>query len=57
MRQVHQGRGITMHHFTLVAGHLTDTPHAGPVCPKLLSARSSGAVAPLVDEIATARPA
>jgi hemoglobin len=22
MRQVHQGRGITTHHFTLVAGHL-----------------------------------
>jgi len=24
MRQVHQGRGITMHHFSLVAGHLAD---------------------------------
>ncbi|AKN17266.1 hemoglobin glbN [Mycobacterium haemophilum DSM 44634] len=24
MKQVHQGRGITMHHFTLVAGHLSD---------------------------------
>ncbi|MDT5348543.1 MAG: hemoglobin [Mycobacterium sp.] len=26
MKQVHQGRGITMHHFTLVAGHLSDAP-------------------------------
>src|SRR5215472_5672041 len=24
MKQVHQGRGITMHHFSLVAGHLAD---------------------------------
>ncbi|CAM4073764.1 Hemoglobin-like protein HbN [Mycobacterium basiliense] len=24
MKQVHQGRGITMHHFSLVAGHLGD---------------------------------
>ena len=25
MRQVHQGRGITTHHFDLVAGHLTES--------------------------------
>jgi hemoglobin len=24
MKQVHQGRGITVHHFSLVAGHLGD---------------------------------
>jgi hemoglobin len=24
MRQVHRGRGITMHHFSLVAGHHSD---------------------------------
>src|SRR6202022_533665 len=28
MRQVHQGRGITAHHFDLVAGHLTESPAA-----------------------------
>ena len=29
MRQVHQGRGITMHHFSLVAGHLADASNTG----------------------------
>lgn len=31
MKQVHQGRGITMHHFTLVAGHLGDALAAAGV--------------------------
>ncbi|BBX73744.1 group 1 truncated hemoglobin [Mycobacterium shinjukuense] len=31
MKQVHQGRGITMHHFTLVAGHLTEALTAAGV--------------------------
>jgi hemoglobin len=31
MKQVHQGRGITMHHFTLVAGHLSDALTAAGV--------------------------
>ena len=29
MRQVHQGRGITMHHFTLVANHLAASLQRG----------------------------
>src|ERR1700753_720917 len=29
MKQVHQGRGITMHHFSLVAGHLADALAGG----------------------------
>jgi hemoglobin len=31
MKQVHQGRGITMHHFSLVVGHLADALAAGGV--------------------------
>ena len=31
MRQVHQGRGITVHHFNLVAGHLADSLSAAGV--------------------------
>jgi hemoglobin len=31
MKQVHQGRGITMHHFNLVAGHLGDAPAAAGI--------------------------
>ncbi|WP_193046344.1 group I truncated hemoglobin [Mycolicibacterium baixiangningiae] len=56
MRQVHQGRGITVHHFNLVAGHLTDTLNAAGV-PKPLVTEIIGVVAPLADDIATARTA
>jgi hemoglobin len=56
MRQVHQGRGITAHHFALVAGHLSDSLTAAGV-PEQLVAEIIGAVAPLADEIATARSA
>lgn len=56
MRQVHQGRGITMHHFNLVAGHLSDSLSAAGV-PEELVAQIIAAVAPLADEIATARSA
>jgi hemoglobin len=31
MKQVHQGRGITMHHFSLVAGHLAEALAAAGV--------------------------
>jgi hemoglobin len=31
MKQVHQGRGITMRHFSLVAGHLADALTAAGV--------------------------
>ena len=56
MRQVHQGRGITAHHFGLVAGHLSDSLTAAGV-PEELVAQILAAVAPLADEIATARSA
>lgn len=56
MRQVHQGRGITMHHFDLVAGHLADSLAAAGV-PEGVVAQIIAAVAPLAGEIATARSA
>jgi hemoglobin len=56
MRQVHQGRGIRMHHFNLVAGHLTDSLSAAGV-PDDIVEQIIGAVAPLAEEIATARSA
>ncbi|WP_280361144.1 group I truncated hemoglobin [Nocardia wallacei] len=52
MKQVHQGRGITMHHFGLVAGHLTDSLKTAGV-PDDLVAQIIGAVAPLADDIAS----
>jgi hemoglobin len=56
MRQVHQGRGITAHHFNLVAGHLTESLHAAGV-PVATVEQIIGAIAPLADEIVTARSA
>jgi hemoglobin len=56
MRQVHQGRGITMDHFNLVAGHLTDSLSAAGV-PHEIVGTIIGAIAPLADDIATARTA
>ncbi|KUI30969.1 group 1 truncated hemoglobin [Mycobacterium sp. GA-2829] len=56
MRQVHQGRGITVHHFTLVARHLTDTLTAAGV-PEPLVSQIIAAIAPLADDIATPRSA
>ncbi|ORX04078.1 hemin receptor [Mycobacterium triplex] len=50
MKQVHQGRGITMHHFSLVAGHLADALAAAGVPPKTVT-DILGAVAPLAPEI------
>jgi hemoglobin len=41
MRQVHRGRGITMHHFNLVAGHLTDSLVAAGVPDDIATARSA----------------
>jgi hemoglobin len=52
MKQVHQGRGITLDHFTLVAGHLSATLTAAGV-PDDLVAQIIGAVAPLAPEIAS----
>lgn len=56
MRQVHQGRGITMGHFNLVAGHLSDSLTAAGV-PDGLVTQIIAAIAPLAEEIATARTA
>ncbi|WP_063060709.1 group I truncated hemoglobin [Nocardia sienata] len=53
MKQVHQGRGITMHHFNLVAGHLTDSLTAAGVDEETV-ARIIAAVAPLSDDITSA---
>ncbi|WP_026343115.1 group 1 truncated hemoglobin [Nocardia sp. BMG111209] len=52
MKQVHQGRGITLHHFTLVAGHLAGTLTAAGVPPEIVE-QIIGAVAPLSGEIAS----
>jgi hemoglobin len=56
MRQAHQGRGITAHHFDLVAGHLTESLAAAGV-PAGTVEQIIGAIAPLADEIVTARSA
>lgn len=50
MRQAHQGRGITMHHFNLVAGHLSDSLTAAGV-PAGTVAEILTVVAPLAPEI------
>jgi hemoglobin len=52
MKQVHQGRGITAHHFNLVAGHLTDSLTGAGVPAEVVS-QIIGAVAPLADDIAS----
>ena len=54
MKQVHQGRGITQHHFALVAGHLTDSLNAAGV-PADIVEQIIAAIAPLAEDIATAR--
>jgi len=51
MKQVHRGRGITMHHFNLVAGHLAEALAAARVPPATVT-EILGAVAPLAPEIA-----
>jgi hemoglobin len=52
MKQVHQGRGITMYHFNLVAGHLSDALIAAGV-PARTVTEIIGAIAPLAPEIAS----
>ncbi|MGA8546541.1 MAG: group 1 truncated hemoglobin [Mycobacterium sp.] len=52
MKQVHQGRGITMDHFNLVAGHLTDSLSAAGV-PEPTIAEILGAISPLAADIAS----
>jgi hemoglobin len=52
MKHVHQGRGITMHHFNLVAGHLAGALTAAGV-PSQTVTEILGVVAPLAPEIAS----
>jgi hemoglobin len=52
MKQVHQGRGITMHHFSLVAAHLADALAAAGV-PSATVTEILSAIAPLAPEIAS----
>jgi hemoglobin len=53
MKQVHRGRGITMHHFSLVAGHLSDALTAAGV-PSGTVVEILSAIAPLAPDIASA---
>ncbi len=53
MKQVHQGRGITMRHFSLVAGHLADALAAAGV-PAETVTEILCAIAPLAPDIASA---
>ena len=50
MKQVHQGRGITMYHFSLVAGHLADALAAAGV-PSQTVTDILSAIAPLAPDI------
>jgi hemoglobin len=52
MKQVHQGRGITMHHFGLVAGYLGDALTAAGV-PTDTVTEILDAIAPLAADIAS----
>ncbi|UMB67519.1 group 1 truncated hemoglobin [Mycobacterium paraterrae] len=52
IRQVHEGRGITMHHFAMVAAHLADSLCAAGLHPETITA-ILGAIAPLAGEIAS----
>jgi hemoglobin len=52
MKQVHQGRGIMMEHFMLVAGHLSDSLLAAGV-PQDIVDQIIAAVSPLASDIAS----
>jgi hemoglobin len=52
MRQVHEGRGITMHHFAMVTAHLADSLSAAGLHPDTITAILH-AIAPLASEIAS----
>jgi hemoglobin len=52
MKQVHQGRGITMHHFSLVAGHLGGALTAAGVPSETVTGILS-VIAPLAPDIAS----
>lgn len=52
MKQVHRGRGITMHHFNLVAGHLMCSLSAAGV-PEATITEIIGTIAALAPDIAS----
>ena len=52
IRQVHEGRGITMHHFAMVAAHLADSLCAAGLHPDTIT-DILRAIAPLAGEIAS----
>ncbi|KZS85117.1 group I truncated hemoglobin [Mycobacterium persicum] len=52
MKQVHQGRGISMHHFTLVAGHLGDALAAAGVPGETIT-EILKTISPLAADVAT----
>jgi hemoglobin len=52
LRHVHRGRGITTHHFNLVAGHLTNSLSAAGVPAETIS-EILDVVAPLAGDIAS----
>ena len=51
MKRVHKGRGITIHHFNLVAGHLEDSLCAAGISAETI-AEILAAIAPLSADIA-----
>jgi hemoglobin len=52
MRQAHEGRGISMHHFAMVAAHLADSLCAAGLHPDTIT-EILHLIAPLADEIAS----
>jgi hemoglobin len=50
MVEAHAGRGISMEHFNMVAGHLSDALAAAGV-PDQVNGEIIGAIAPLADDI------
>jgi hemoglobin len=52
MRQAHEGRGITMHHFAMVAAHLADSLCAAGLHPDTIT-EILRAIAPLAGDIAS----
>ncbi|WIM88746.1 group 1 truncated hemoglobin [Candidatus Mycobacterium wuenschmannii] len=52
MRQVHEGRGITMYHFAMVTAHLADSLCAAGLHPDTIT-EILHALAPLAGEIAS----
>jgi len=52
MKQVHHGRGIAMHHFNLMAGHLGDALAGSGVSAQTVT-EILCAIAPLAPDIAS----